>query len=84
MLMCRVPTLKEVLDLAMRNNKAGKQVGVYVETKEPTYHDRIGIPLEPLVLNALVQSGLASIPRPFVILQSFEMQVKWVHRSFYS
>ena len=46
-----VPTLQEVLDLRKRLSKElGRPIGVYPETKHPTYFRSIGLPLEePLV-----------------------------------
>ena len=46
-----VPTLDEVLDLVKEESRrAGRKIGVYPETKHPTYFDSIGLSLEePLV-----------------------------------
>ena len=43
----RIPTFREVLDLAKTEGaKAGRVVGVYPETKHPTYHADAGLKLE--------------------------------------
>jgi glycerophosphoryl diester phosphodiesterase len=62
----QVPTFQEVIDLAKR---AG--VGIYPETKHPTYFDSIGLSLEEPLLAALRVSGLDR-PRAKVFIQSFE------------
>ncbi len=66
-----VPTLDEVLDLARRSRTcAGKPVGVYPETKHPTYFDGLGLSLEEPLLRTLEANGYdGSDP---VYLQSFE------------
>jgi len=67
-----VPTLAEVLDLARHSTTCdGKPVGVYPETKHPTYFDSIGLSLEEPLVAALRDAGLDSRRAP-VIVQSFE------------
>ncbi|WP_454044440.1 esterase-like activity of phytase family protein [Cellulosimicrobium sp. Marseille-Q8652] len=67
-----VPTLAEVLDLARHSETCdGEQVGVYPETKHPTYFDSIGLSLEEPLVAALRDAGLDSKKAP-VIVQSFE------------
>ncbi|MFJ2520836.1 esterase-like activity of phytase family protein [Cellulosimicrobium cellulans] len=67
-----VPTLAEVLDLARHSETCdGKQVGVYPETKHPTYFDSVGLSLEEPLVAALRDAGLDSRTAP-VIVQSFE------------
>ncbi|MCK0116933.1 esterase-like activity of phytase family protein, partial [Isoptericola sp. S6320L] len=68
----QVPTLDEVLDLARRSETCdGRQVGVYPETKHPTYFDSVGLSLEEPLVAELEANGLDSRRDP-VILQSFE------------
>jgi glycerophosphoryl diester phosphodiesterase len=68
----QVPTLDEVMDLARRSVTCdGDQVGVYPETKHPTYFDSIGLSLEEPLVAALEANDLDSRRDP-VILQSFE------------
>ena len=62
----QVPTFQEVIDLAKR---AG--VGIYPETKHPTYFDSINLSLEEPLLAALRANGLDS-RRAKVFIQSFE------------
>ena len=62
-----IPTLDEVLDLAV---EAG--VGVYPETKHPTYFDSIGLSLEEPLVAALEAHDLDD-KKDEVIVQSFEV-----------
>lgn len=69
----QIPTLQEVLDLAKsEGTKAGRTVGVYPETKHPTYHVNLGLKLEDRLLNVLAQYGYTTKSSP-VIVQSFEV-----------
>ncbi|MFL6192251.1 MAG: glycerophosphodiester phosphodiesterase [Actinomycetes bacterium] len=61
-----VPTFQEVVDLAKRH-----RVGIYPETKHPTYFDSIGLSLEEPLLATLRANGLTG-PRAKVFIQSFE------------
>jgi len=68
----QVPTLREVLDLRARlSRELGREIGVYPETKHPTYFQRLGLALEPPLLAALRRYGLNSRHAP-VFVQSFE------------
>ena len=62
-----VPTFAEILALRAKHPR----VGVYPETKHPSYFARIGLPLEPLLLDALARAGLTRRSDP-VFIQSFE------------
>ncbi|MEV5409065.1 glycerophosphodiester phosphodiesterase [Thermopolyspora sp. NPDC052614] len=62
----RVPTLEEVVRLARRHG-----VGVYPETKHPTYFDSIGLSLEEPLLKVLGRHGWKDRDDP-VFIQSFE------------
>jgi glycerophosphoryl diester phosphodiesterase len=67
-----IPTFEEVLELAKRGGrKRGRPVGVYPETKHPTYHQQLGLPLERRLVGALRHAGLDHKRSP-VIIQSFE------------
>ncbi|CAN7580064.1 glycerophosphodiester phosphodiesterase [Acidovorax sp. LjRoot117] len=69
----QIPTLEEVLDLAKNEGtKAGRTVGVYPETKHPTYHVNLGLPLEDRLLAILAKYGYTTKASP-VIVQSFEV-----------
>ncbi|HCT59114.1 MAG TPA: glycerophosphodiester phosphodiesterase [Gemmatimonas aurantiaca] len=68
-----IPTFDEVLALADSLSKArGRVVGVYPETKHPTYFRSIGLPLEPALLRSLRARGLDRADAP-VFIQSFEV-----------
>lgn len=67
-----IPTLDEVLALAdSLGRRRGRAVGVYPETKHPSYHRQIGLPLEERLLDALRRHGLDRRDAP-VFIQSFE------------
>lgn len=67
-----VPTFDEVLDLARHSRSCdGQQVGVYPETKHPTYFDELGLSLEEPLLATLRANGLDHRGSP-VFIQSFE------------
>lgn len=69
----QVPTLDEVVDLARHSISCdGRQVGVYPETKHPSYFDAIGLSLEEPLVAALRADGLDRADAP-VIVQSFEV-----------
>lgn len=69
----QVPTLDEVIDLARHSISCdGRQVGVYPETKHPTYFDSIGLSLEEPLVAALQANGVDDADAP-VIVQSFEV-----------
>ena len=69
----QVPTLDEVIDLARHSVSCdGRQVGIYPETKHPTYFDSIGLSLEEPLVAALQANGVDRADAP-VIVQSFEV-----------
>jgi glycerophosphoryl diester phosphodiesterase len=63
----QIPTFQQVIDLAKR---AG--VGIYPETKHPTYFRSIGLPLEEPLVQALHANGHRG-PNAAVFIQSFEV-----------
>jgi glycerophosphoryl diester phosphodiesterase len=68
----RIPTLEEVIALAKRYSKRyHRTIGIYPETKHPTYHKTIGLPLERRLVKALDKAGLNHRRSP-VFIQSFE------------
>jgi glycerophosphoryl diester phosphodiesterase len=67
-----VPTLQEVIDLAKsESRKRGRTIGIYPETKHPSYFQSIGLPLEEPLVRVLRRNGWAGRKDP-VIVQSFE------------
>ena len=68
----KIPTLGEVIDLAKRwSKKLDREIGVYPETKHPTYHADLGLPLERRLVKALDRAGWNNRRAP-VFIQSFE------------
>ena len=68
----QIPTFDEVIALAKQKaREVGRTIGVYPETKHPTYHQSIGLPLEDRLLNALRRAGWNRADAP-VFIQSFE------------
>ncbi|CAB5706151.1 Glycerophosphoryl diester phosphodiesterase precursor [Delftia tsuruhatensis] len=74
-----VPTLQEVIDLAKSESaRTGRTVGIYPETKHPTYFQSIGLPLEPALLKVLADNGWNHAQAP-VFVQSFEVEnLRWI------
>lgn len=68
-----VPTFDEILALARdEGTKRGRVVGVYPETKHPSYFARIGLPHETPLLEALERFGHRAKDAP-IFIQSFEV-----------
>ena len=67
-----IPTFDEILALTRQaGRERGRAVGVYPETKHPTYHEALGLPLERRLVRALRRAGLDHRRAP-VYIQSFE------------
>src|SRR6266850_1477093 len=67
-----IPTLQEIIALAKRKSEEkGRPIGIYPETKHPTYHKSIGLPLEKRLVEILSAAGWNRRDAP-VFLQSFE------------
>jgi glycerophosphoryl diester phosphodiesterase len=68
----RIVTLQEVIDLAMAESKRlGRPIAIYPETKNPTYHRDLALPLEDKLISAIQSAGWNSKTSP-VFVQSFE------------
>lgn len=68
----RIPTFEEVIALAKRySRRTGRRIGIYPETKHPTYHKDLGLPLERRLVAALDRAGWNRRGAP-VFVQSFE------------
>ncbi len=68
-----IPTLQEVIDLARSLRTCrGNVVGIYPETKHPTYFDSIGLSMEEELVRILHANGYRG-PRAAVFIQSFEV-----------
>ena len=68
----KIPTLEEVIELAKRKSRdKDRTIGIYPETKHPTYHQKHGLALEDRLLRVLARAGWNHRFAP-VIIQSFE------------
>ena len=68
----RIPTLQEIIDVVKRQSrKQGRRIGIYPETKHPTFHRSIGLPLERRLVRVLRRNNLNRRTSP-VFIQSFE------------
>jgi glycerophosphoryl diester phosphodiesterase len=69
-----IPTFQEVIDLVKRKSKEkGRTIGIYPETKHPSYFRSIGLALEPPLVKTLASNGYTDASAP-VFVQSFEVQ----------
>ncbi|HEX6340447.1 glycerophosphodiester phosphodiesterase [Umezawaea sp.] len=77
-----IATFQEVVDLQRRLSKElRRDVGIYPETKHPTYFQDIGLALEPKLVEALNRNGLNRRDAK-VFVQSFEVaNLKTLNRS---
>ncbi len=64
-----IPTFKEVLNLVKKQKRV---VGVYPETKHPSYFQSVGLSLEEALIKELKAQGLNKSNSP-VFIQSFEL-----------
>lgn len=67
----KVVTFQEIIDLAKSRSVGGRVISVYPETKNPTYHRQIGLPLEDNLIAQLTAAGWNRKDAP-VFVQSFE------------
>jgi glycerophosphoryl diester phosphodiesterase len=68
-----VPTFQEVIDLAKSlSRELARPIGIYPETKHPTFFRDEGLPLEELLVQTLNRNGL-NRPGAKVFVQSFEV-----------
>jgi len=76
-----IPTLAEIIDLVKdMEMKTGKKIGIYPETKHPTFHDQLGLSLEEKLLAVLKDKNFTDPARIFI--QSFEVSnLKELHSS---
>jgi len=80
-----IPTFQEVIDLVKAQSTAkGRTIGIYPETKHPTFHEVQGLPLTSKLMDALTAAGWNSKEAP-VYVQSFEVSnlraIRTQHRS---
>ena len=68
----KVVTFQELIDLVKAKSAAkGRAIAIYPETKNPTYHRALGLPLEETLIAQLTAAGWNSKTAP-VYVQSFE------------
>ena len=68
----RIVTFQEVVDLVKARSAAtGRRISVYPETKNPTYHRDLGLPLEDTLIALIKAAGWNSRTAP-IYVQSFE------------
>jgi glycerophosphoryl diester phosphodiesterase len=68
-----IPTFVEILELIKtQETKTGRRIGVYPETKHPSYFTSIGLPHEAVLLKTLKQYGMDKADS-LVFIQSFEV-----------
>ncbi len=76
-----IPTLAEIIALAKkRSTDVGRTIGIYPETKHPSYFASIGKPMERQLVAELKKAGWDSADAP-VFIQSFEVDnLKFLHK----
>ena len=63
-----IPTFAEIIDLAKHKSQTiGRHIGIYPETKHPSYFQAVGLPLEATLLLNLQEINLP------IFIQSFEV-----------
>ena len=68
----KIPTFQEIIRVVKRQSrKQGRRIGIYPETKHPTFHRSIGLPLERRLVRVLKRNDLNRRTSP-VFIQSFE------------
>lgn len=67
-----IPRFQDVIDLAKSYGEKGRMVGIYPETKHPTFHEEQNLPLTDKVIEILDKAGWNKKDAP-VFLQSFEV-----------
>ena len=68
-----IPTLEEIIALVQRESRRRhREIGIYPETKHPTYFQSIGLALEEPLVKTLDAAGLRDA-RDAVFIQSFEV-----------
>ncbi|BAY48830.1 glycerophosphoryl diester phosphodiesterase [Scytonema sp. HK-05] len=67
-----IPTFQEIIDLVKQvEAETGRKIGIYPETKHPTYHDSVGLSLEEPLVETLEKNDFTDPSRVFI--QSFEV-----------
>ena len=68
-----IPTLQEIIQLAQQKSReTGRVIGIYPETKHPSYFKTIGLAIERTLVDTLHAAGYRDRGAP-VFIQSFEV-----------
>jgi glycerophosphoryl diester phosphodiesterase len=68
-----IPTFEEILRFVRdEERRLGRRIGLYPETKHPSHHEALGLPITDSVLALLARFGYRSEEDP-VFIQSFEV-----------
>lgn len=68
-----IPTFAEILELVRASEaRTGRRIGIYPETKHPSYFASIGLPHEGTLLEMLARYGYTHASDP-IFIQSFEV-----------
>lgn len=67
----KIVTFQEIIDLVKAKSTPSRTIAVYPETKNPSYHKALGLPLEDKLIALIERAGWNSKTSP-VYVQSFE------------
>ena len=68
-----IPTFEEILRFVAEKERAiGRRIGLYPETKHPTYHESLGLAISDSVIATLHRFGYTGSDDP-IFIQSFEV-----------
>lgn len=68
----QIPTLPEIIEMVQgENSRRARTIGIYPETKHPTFHSALGLPLEDALVAVLERFEWNNEYAP-VFIQSFE------------
>ncbi|MDX2146751.1 MAG: glycerophosphodiester phosphodiesterase family protein [Planctomycetota bacterium] len=71
----RVPTLEEMVELVQGlSASTGRTVGIIPEPKNPAFHRREGLAIEPALVQALRRHGYENKPVGRAIIQCFDLE----------
>ncbi len=75
-----IPTFQEVIDLVKARTKStGRIIGIYPESKHPTFHKNLKLPIEDKILESLQKADWNNENAP-VFIQSFEVSnLQYLH-----
>ncbi len=69
-----VPTFEEILVFVRQEERRlGRRIGIYPETKHPSYHESLDLPITDSLLAVLARHGYRDASEP-VFIQSFESE----------